>query len=139
MYWLAEELVVCATWIEVVTSSEMFSLSSLSPVCKHWNVSGHDYSFIGDGLDGPAIESRWGLRFSSPVQTGPRTHPNSYTIGTGSLFRGVKRSERVAYHQPSLSLRLKKEYSYTSTPLWAFSCCRVIFTLMCYLTWRNGD
>jgi len=25
----------------------------------------------GYGLDGPGIESRWGARFSPPVQTGP--------------------------------------------------------------------
>jgi hypothetical protein len=29
----------------------------------------------GYGLDGPGIESRWGVRFSAPVQTGPGTHP----------------------------------------------------------------
>jgi len=28
------------------------------------------------GLDGPGIESRWGLRFSAPVQTGPEAHTN---------------------------------------------------------------
>ena len=47
------------------------------------------------GLDGPGIESRWGARFSAPVQTGPEAHPASYTIGTGSFpevrcGRGVK-------------------------------------------------
>ena len=41
------------------------------------------------GLDGPAIESRWGARFSAPFQTGPGAHPASYTMGTGS-FPGVK-------------------------------------------------
>ena len=33
------------------------------------------------GLDGPGIEFRWGARFSSPVQTGPGTHPASCTAG----------------------------------------------------------
>ena len=41
------------------------------------------------GLDGPGIESRWGARFSTPVQTGPGAHPASCTMGTGS-FPGVK-------------------------------------------------
>jgi hypothetical protein len=41
------------------------------------------------GLDGPGIESRWGARFSAPVQTGPKAHPASYTMGTGS-FPGVR-------------------------------------------------
>ena len=36
-----------------------------------------------NGLDGPGIESRWGARFSAPVQTGPGAHPASYTMGTG--------------------------------------------------------
>jgi hypothetical protein len=43
----------------------------------------------GYGLDGPGIESRWGARFSAPVQTGSGAHPASCTTGTGS-FPGVK-------------------------------------------------
>jgi hypothetical protein len=48
----------------------------------------------GYGLDGPGIESRWGARFSAPVQTCPGAHPASCTMGTGS-FRGVKRGRGV--------------------------------------------
>jgi hypothetical protein len=33
-------------------------------------------------LDGPGIESRCGARFSSHVQTCPRAHPASCTMGT---------------------------------------------------------
>jgi hypothetical protein len=40
------------------------------------------------GLDGPGIESQWEATFSAPVQTGPETHPVSYTMGTG-FFLGV--------------------------------------------------
>jgi len=40
------------------------------------------------GLDGLGIESRWGTRFSVPVQTGPRAHPASYTMGIGCFSRG---------------------------------------------------
>ena len=43
----------------------------------------------GYGLDGTGIESRWGARFSAPVQTGPGTQTVSCTVGTGS-FAGVK-------------------------------------------------
>jgi hypothetical protein len=43
----------------------------------------------GYGMDGPGIESRWGARFSAPVQIGPGTHPASCTMCTGS-FPGVK-------------------------------------------------
>ena len=49
------------------------------------------------GLDGPGIESRWGARFSTPVQTGPGAHPASCTMGTGS-FAGVKRPGRGVDH-----------------------------------------
>jgi len=67
------------------------------------------------GLDGPGIESRWGARFSALVQTVLVVHPASYTMGTGS-FPGVKRPECGVDHPPHLTPRLKKEYSYTSTP-----------------------
>ena len=43
----------------------------------------------GYGLDGLWIDSRWGAKFSAPVQTGPGAHPASCTMGTGS-FSGVK-------------------------------------------------
>jgi hypothetical protein len=39
------------------------------------------------GLDGPGIESRWGSRFSAPVQTGPGAHPASYITGAASFPR----------------------------------------------------
>jgi hypothetical protein len=48
----------------------------------------------GYGLDGLGIESRWGSRFSAPVQTGPGTHPVSCTMGTGS-FPGAKSGRGV--------------------------------------------
>ena len=62
------------------------------------------------GLDGTGIESSWGARFSPPVQPGPGTHPFSCTIGTG-YFPGTERPRR-GIDRP----KLKKEYSYTSTP-----------------------
>jgi hypothetical protein len=60
------------------------------------------------GLGGPVIESRCGARFSSPVQTGPGTHPACYTMGTGS-FPGVKRPSSGVGHPAHLPPRLKKE------------------------------
>jgi hypothetical protein len=60
------------------------------------------------GLDGPRIESRWGTRFSTQVQTGSGAHPtSSYTMGTGS-FPGVKRLERGVQHPPPSSARVKE-------------------------------
>ena len=51
-----------------------------------------------------------------------------FTMGTGSSL-GVKRPGRVVDHPAHLAPRLKKEQSYTSTPLWAFvACSRVSFT-----------
>jgi hypothetical protein len=54
-------------------------------------------------------------RFSAPVQTGCEAHPDSCTMGTES-FSGVNRSGLVVDHPPHLARKLKKEYSYTSTP-----------------------
>ena len=48
----------------------------------------------GYGMDGPGIESRWVVRFSAPLQTGPGAHPASCTMGTGS-FPGVKSGRGV--------------------------------------------
>jgi hypothetical protein len=50
----------------------------------------------GYGLDGPGIESRWGVRFSAPVQTGPGAHPASYTLGNRSFPGGKERLGRDA-------------------------------------------
>jgi len=67
------------------------------------------------GLGGPTIESQWGEIFA-PVETDPRTHPASYTMGTESFPR-VKRPRRGVDHPSYLAPKLKKEYSYTSTAL----------------------
>ena len=48
----------------------------------------------GYELDGPGIESRWGAKFFTPVQTGPRAHPAFCTMGTGS-FPWVKSGRGV--------------------------------------------
>ena len=53
------------------------------------------------GLDGPGIESRWGVRFFAPVQTGPGGHPASCARGTGS-FPGVKSGRGVTLPSPLL-------------------------------------
>jgi len=69
------------------------------------------------GLAGPGIESRWGARFSAPVQTDPGSHPASWTMGTGFFLGGVKSGRGVALTTDHhLVPRLKKEYSYTCTP-----------------------
>ena len=45
-------------------------------------------------LDGPGIESRWGAKFSAPVQTGLGAYSTSCTKVTGS-FLGVKSGQGV--------------------------------------------
>jgi hypothetical protein len=74
------------------------------------------------GLDIPEIESRWGARFSAPVQTGSEAHPASCTMGTGS-FPGVKWPGRDVDHPPSFSAELKERlelYLYSpSGPSWS--------------------
>jgi hypothetical protein len=74
-----------------------------------------------DTAVGPGIESRWGVRFSAPVQTAPRNHPASNTMGTGS-FPGVKRPGCGFNHPHHLQTKLKKEKSYTSTPPLVLRC-----------------
>ena len=59
-------------------------------------------------LDGQGIKSRWGAKFSAPVQAGPAAHPVSYTKGTGS-FPGAKLPGRGVDHSHHLVPRLKKE------------------------------
>ena len=48
----------------------------------------------GYGLDGPGIESRWGAKFSAPVQTDPGAHPTFCTMSTGT-FPGIKKGRGV--------------------------------------------
>jgi hypothetical protein len=68
------------------------------------------------GLDGPGIESRWGARFSAPVQTGPGAHPASYTMGTGS-FPVIKRPGRGVDHPPLSGAEVKERVElYLCTP-----------------------
>jgi hypothetical protein len=86
------------------------------PVCYRlaaiYLCGGH-YSSVGIttgyGLDGPGIESRWGARFSAPVQTGHGAHPAFCTVGTES-FPGVKSGRGVTLSpHPLLVPLVKKE------------------------------
>jgi hypothetical protein len=83
------------------------------------------------GLDGPGIESRWGARFSAPVQKGPGTHPASYAMGTGS-FPGAKRQGRGVRHPPLSSAEAKERVElYPLLHPWAFvACYRMNFTFL---------
>jgi hypothetical protein len=72
------------------------------------------------GLDGPGFESRWGRDFFRTCPDRPWDPPSLLCkMGTGP-FLGVKRPDRGVDHPPHLAPRLKKEQSYSSTPLWDF-------------------
>jgi hypothetical protein len=73
----------------------------------------------GYGLDGPRIESRWRRDFSHTSRPAlrPTQPPVQWVPG---LSQGEKRPGRGADHPPYSSVEVKKEWSYTSTPLWAF-------------------
>jgi hypothetical protein len=58
------------------------------------------------GLDGPGIESRWGARFSVPVQTGPEAQPFSYKMGT---VPGVKWPGRGVDYPSPYSAEVKEK------------------------------
>ena len=77
-----------------------------------WNADGSRDGSVGIatryGMNGPVIESRWGARFSAPVQTGPGGHPASCTMGTGS-FPGVKWPGRGVTQQ----CRVKFTFTFT--------------------------
>jgi hypothetical protein len=59
------------------------------------------------GPGGPGMESRWGAKFSAPIQTDPGAHPASCTMGTGS-FPEVKRPGRGVDHPPPSSAEVKE-------------------------------
>ena len=92
------------TSIRPVSSFEIPSYSSF--ISEPGSVVG---IVTGYGLDGPGIESRWGARFSAPVQTGPGAHPASCTIGTGSFPWGKERPGRDADPSPPSSAVVKKD------------------------------
>ena len=71
-------------------------------IAGNWTVRG---SNTGGGRD-----------FSHPPRPALGAHPASYTMGIGSLFPGVKRPGHGVNHPAHLAPRLKKEYSYTSSP-----------------------
>jgi hypothetical protein len=53
--------------------------------------------------------------FSTPVQTGPGTHPASYTMSIES-FQGLKRPGRDVNHPPPSSAEVKERVELYVTP-----------------------
>ena len=68
------------------------------------------------GLQGPGIDSRWGVRLSAPVLTGSEAHPASCTMGVG-IFPGVKWLGRDVGHPSQSSAEVKGTVElYLSSP-----------------------
>jgi len=59
------------------------------------------------GMYSPRIESRWGTRFSTLVQTGPGAHLVSYTVCTGSVS-GTERTGLGFDHPPPPRAEVKE-------------------------------
>jgi hypothetical protein len=74
------------------------------------------------GLDGPAIESWWGARFFSPVQTGRRAQSSLLYNGYQVSLSGVKQPGHGVAHPPPSSAEVKERvylYLYsTCGPSW---------------------
>jgi hypothetical protein len=68
----------------------LFIIRYITPVYQ-----GRDSDSLRAGRSGDRIPV--GARLSAPVQIGPRAHPASYTMGTGS-FLGVSRPEHGVDH-----------------------------------------
>ena len=62
-----------------------------STLCKYGGPGSVVGIATGYRLDGLGIKSRWGARFSAPLQTGPGAHPASCRMGNRP-FPGVKSS-----------------------------------------------
>ena len=75
-------------------------------------------------------------RFSAPIQTGPGSHPDSKTMGTGS-YPGVKRPGRGVDHPSRSSAEVKERLKlYIYFFFWAFlDSSNVNFTFNLYLSY----
>jgi hypothetical protein len=75
------------------------------------------------GLDGPVIESRWGARYFTPVQTGSGAHTSYCTMGTEFVSRGVKQPGCGVDHPNPAITEVKERvelYDYShSGPSWS--------------------
>jgi hypothetical protein len=68
-------------------------------------------------------------RFFAPFQIGPGVYPAFCTMGTSSLFRGVKRPGRGVDHPLPSSAEVKENVELYFYSLGAFTACsRVTFT-----------
>jgi len=77
---------------------------------------------LATGLEAMEIESRWGAKFSTTVQTRPREQPLPRTMDNGPSFQGVNRIGRGFGHTTPSSAEVKERvqlglHSASSGPL----------------------
>ena len=92
--------VILSLWATLLHVDRRNNLVVYNTVCGPGSSVGIE---TGYGLDVPRIESRWGARFSAPVQTAPWGPSILLYMGTGS-FRGVKSGRCVTLTPHSLLL-----------------------------------
>jgi len=136
----------CELWSRLVSDDMVVTVNCFIPMSWSYCGPGSVVGIAtGYGLDGPGIETRWGARFSTPVQTGSRAHPASCTMGTGS-FRGRKSGRGVTLtRRPLLVPWSRKSRAKPLLPQWAVrpvqslsACTRVHFTFYFYLIIRHS-
>jgi hypothetical protein len=108
-----QNTLVSLTNARIMASPSLKLTMQLFPACALKNVSlllikelsrYSDWLWAGRSVDRIPV----GARFFIHVQTGPRAHPASCTMGTGS-FPGVKRPGRGADHPPPPSVEVENE------------------------------
>ena len=140
IHYTSVTLVIYWVYVATACAPRVFLFVSADDIL--WFCVGLFYSYDGGrdssvgianccGLGGPRIESRWGVRFSAPVQTDPGAYPASCTMGTGT-FPGVKRPGRGADHPPSSQHRgWRKSRAIPLLTLWtSVACYGVNFILL---------
>jgi len=128
-----QPLACCARHCQLIQASYFTKWGCVLSGFKEW-----DSSSI------PGIESRWGARFSAPVQTGPGAHPASCTMGTSS-FPEVKSGWGVTLTPyPLIVPWSRKSRAVPVLPHWAIqhvqslsACTRVHFTFLPFLQLFN--
>jgi hypothetical protein len=120
-----------ASWLFLLNHTTMHGfinskLKNVFLLCLLWKCGpGSSVGIATDyGLEGPGIESRWGVRFSASVQTGSGAHPASCTMGTES-FPKVKSGRGVTTpHPPSSAVGHERVELYLYSPNGPYSLCR---------------
>jgi hypothetical protein len=82
---------------------------------------------LRSGRSGGSFPCRvWEFSLHHRVQTCSGAHPASYPVGTRGSFSGGKAAGAWSYFSRPFSSEVKDDWSYTSTPQYAFmACCSI--------------